>query len=116
MKLRSAELAERRERLLLRIAAQRADLERQLLVWRGPIQAFDVARQAGQRLRKQATVAVAVIGALMVLTRGRGVGKVFVVLRLARFAAKWWAFGRMLYKMSGGFGRGPAPRVISGRT
>jgi hypothetical protein len=116
MKLRSAELAERRERLQQRIAAQRVELERQLLVWRGPIQTLDVARRAGQRLRKQATVVLAVISALVLLTRGRGVGKVFVLFRLARFAAKWWAFGRMLYRMSGGFGRGPSPRVISGRT
>ena len=109
MKLRSEELARRRELLLMRIAAQRADLERQLLVWRGPIQTFEVARRAGERLRGQATALVAIAGVLLLISRGRVVGKLFLALRWARFAAKWWAFGRMLYRMGGRFGRGPAP-------
>jgi len=108
MRLRSEELAERRERLLMRIAAQRADLERQLLVWRGPIRTFELARHAGQRLRSQATALGAIAAALLLISRGRVVGKLFLALRWARFAAKWWAFGRMLYRVTGGFGRGPA--------
>jgi hypothetical protein len=110
MKLRSGELAERRERLQSRIAAQRLELERQLSVWRGPVHAFEIARHAGERLRSQATALVAIASALLLISRGRVVGKLFLALRWARFAAKWWAFGRMLYRASGGFGRGPAPR------
>jgi hypothetical protein len=110
MKLRSEELAERRERLQSRIAAQRLELERQLSVWRGPIHAFEIARHAGERLRSQTTALVAIASALLLISRGRVVGKLFLALRWARFAAKWWAFGRMLYRASGGFGRGPAPR------
>jgi hypothetical protein len=109
MRLRSEELAARREGLLLRIAAQRADLERQLLVWRAPIRTFEIARHAGERLRSQATALVAIAGALLLISRGRVVGKLFLALRWARFAAKWWAFGRMLYRLGGGFGRGPSP-------
>ena len=110
MRLRSAELAERRDRLQLRITAQRLELERQLGVWRGPIHAFEVARHAGERLRSQATAMLAIAGVLLVLSRGRVLGKLFLALRWARFAAKWWAFGRMFYRATGGFGRaGPAP-------
>lgn len=109
MRLRSDELAARRESLQLRIAAQRTELERQLLAWRGPIQAFEVARRAGERLRSQATALIGIAGALLVLSRGRIVAKVFLALRWARFAAKWWAFGRMLYRLSGRFGRRPEP-------
>jgi hypothetical protein len=109
MKLRSEELAARRESLQLRIAAQRAELERQLAVWRGPIHAFEVARHAGERLRSQATALLGIAGALLLLSRGRVVGKMFLALRWARFAAKWWAFGRMLYRVSGRFGREPEP-------
>jgi hypothetical protein len=109
MKLRSEELAERRERLLHRIAAQRVELERQLSVWRGPIRTFEIARHAGERLRSQATALVAIAGAILLITRGRVVGKLFLVLRLARFAAKWMAFGRVLYRMGGGFVRRPVP-------
>jgi len=108
MKLRSAELVERRERLLQRIAAQRMELEQQLSVWRGPIHAFEIARNAGERLRSQTTALVAIAGALLLISRGRIIGKLFFALRWARFAAKWWAFGRMLYRVGGGgFGRGP---------
>jgi hypothetical protein len=110
MKLRSTELAERRERLQSRIAAQRMELEQQLSIWRGPVHAFEIARHAGQRLRSQATALVAIAGALLLISRGRVVGKMFLALRWARFAAKWWAFGRMLYRAGGGFGRGPAAR------
>jgi hypothetical protein len=109
MRLRSAQLAERRERLQQRIAAQRLELERQLVVWRGPIHAFEVARHAGERLRSQATALLAIGAALLVISRGRVLGKLFFALRWARFAAKWWAFGRMLYRAGGGFARGPAP-------
>jgi hypothetical protein len=110
MKLRSAELAERRERLQDRIAAQRLDLERQLAVWHGPIHAFEVARHAGERLRSQATALLAIASLLLVVSRGRVLGKLFLALKWARFAAKWWAFGRMLYRAGGGLGRGgPAP-------
>jgi hypothetical protein len=110
MRLRSRELTERRERLLHRIASQRMELERQLAVWHGPIRAFDIARHAGARLRTQTTALVAIAGALLLISRGRVIGKLFFALRWARFAAKWWAFGRMLYRAGGGFGRGPAPR------
>jgi hypothetical protein len=110
MKLRSAELVERRERLLQRIAAQRMELEQQLSVWRGPIHAFEIARNAGERLRSQTTALVAIAGALLLISRGRIIGKLFFALRWARSAAKWWAFGRMLYRAGGGLGRGPAPR------
>jgi hypothetical protein len=110
MKLRSEELARRRELLQNRIAVQRLELERQLYVWRGPIHAFEVARNAGARLRGQVTALIAIAGALLLISRGRVVGKLFLALRWARFAAKWWAFGRMLYSVSGRFGRGgPAP-------
>lgn len=110
MKLRSEELARRRELLQNRIAVQRLELERQLYVWRGPIHAFEVARNAGARLRGQATALIAIAGALLLISRGRVIGKLFFALRWARFAAKWWAFGRMLHRVSGGFGRGgPAP-------
>ena len=110
MRLRSAELAERREHLQRRIVAQRLELERQLSVWRGPIHAFEVARHAGQRLRSQATALIAIASALLLISRGRALGKLFLALRWARFAAKWWAFGRVLYRVSGGLGRGgPAP-------
>lgn len=106
MKLRSEELARRRELLQNRIAVQRLELERQLYAWRGPIHAFEVARNAGARLRGQATALIAIAGALLLISRGRVVGKLFLALRWARFAAKWWAFGRMLHRVSGGFGRG----------
>lgn len=108
MRLRSQALAERRERLQNRIAAQRLELERQLSDWRGPVHAFEVARNAGQRLRSQATALLAIASALLLISRGRVLGKLFLALRWARFGAKWWAFGRMLYRMSGGFGRGGA--------
>jgi hypothetical protein len=106
MRLRSTELAERRERLQNRIALQRLELERQLEVWRGPIHAFEVARHAGQRLRSQATALIAIASVLLIVSRGRVLGKLFLALRWARVAAKWWAFGRMLHRASGGFGRG----------
>jgi hypothetical protein len=106
MKLRSAELARRRELLQTRIAAQRLELGRQLSVWRGPIHAFEVARHAGERLRSRAAALIALAGVLLVISRGRVLGKLFLALRWARFAAKWWAFGRMLYRVGGGFVRG----------
>jgi hypothetical protein len=108
MRLRSRELAERRERLQNRIASQRLELERQLSAWRGPVHAFEVARHAGERLRSQATALLAIASALLLISRGRVLGKLFLALRWARFAAKWWAFGRMLYRVGGGFGRGGA--------
>ncbi len=112
MRLRSAELAERRERLQHRIAAQRLELERELSVWRGPVHAFEVARHAGQRLRSQATAILTIASVLLVLSRGRVLGKLFLALRWGRFAAKWWAFGRVLYRMSGGLRRGgPVPHA-----
>ncbi len=109
MRLRSGELAERRERLQHRIAAQRLELERQLSVWRGPVRAFEAARHAGERLRSQATALLAIGAALLVISRGRVLGKLLFALRWARFAAKWWAFGRMLYRVGEGVRRGPAP-------
>jgi hypothetical protein len=110
MRLRSAELARRREQLQDRIARQRLELERELSVWRGPIHAFEVARHAGEQLRSRATALIAIASLLLVVSRGRVLGKLFLALRWARFAAKWWAFGRMLYRVGGGLGRGgPAP-------
>ena len=116
MKLRSEELAQRRERLLAQIAAQRADLERQLLVWRKPLQAFDAARHAGERLRKQSAVLIAVVSLLVIVSRGRVLVKVLAALKLARFAARtarWWALGRTLWRLGEGFARRPAPSAVN---
>jgi hypothetical protein len=103
MKLRSDELAARKERLVAQIAAQRAELERQLLLWRKPMQAFDIARRAGRQLRAPATGLAAIAGVLLPLTRGRLLAKIFLVLRWTRFAARWWAFGRVLWRLGQGF-------------
>ncbi len=105
MKLRSAELAERREQLLARIAAERFEFEQQMLVWRRPLHAFDLARQAGERLRGQASVLIVILGAVMLVTRARFLRKVVSGLRWVRWLARWGALGTTLWRIRQGLAR-----------
>jgi hypothetical protein len=110
MTWRSEMLARRRELLVARGAAQRLHFERQLQVWRGPLRAFDMARYAGARLRKQASLVAALAGLLVAVTRGRIFVKAARGLRLVRFAVRWWTIGQMFWRLAQSLGARTAPR------
>jgi hypothetical protein len=102
------ELARRRERLVLQSAAQRVQLEKELQLWRKPLHYVDVARDVGGKVRKHGSLIVAVLGGLLLLSRGRLLTKAVVAAKLARQASRWWSLAKVALRLGATFARRPS--------
>jgi hypothetical protein len=96
VKPREALLERRKQYLVAKIAAQRAQLGYELGAFSGPLHAFEVARGVGESIRRHAPlVGGAAAVAAFFLMRGGVVSKTFRTVRLANKTARWWAFVRL---------------------
>lgn len=93
---RMALLERRKQYLSAKIAAQRGRLAEDFDAFRGPLQAFEVARGVGERLRRHGPVIGMVAAALgFGAMRGGLFSKSVKAIRLANRTTKWWALARV---------------------
>jgi hypothetical protein len=96
MNLRSRDLAIRREGLLRTIAIQRHQLEYDFDALQGPAHILDRVRDMGAYLRQRLPIVVLVVAAIVVISRGRVIGKVVRLIGLGRRVSRWWAIWKMV--------------------
>lgn len=90
------QLRHRRLALSARIAAQRAQLTRELGALRGPLQVFEVARGVGDMLARHVWLTgVVAAGAGILLLRGGMLARARRALQLAGRTARWWMLARV---------------------
>ncbi|HVK54074.1 MAG TPA: hypothetical protein VM532_03500 [Burkholderiales bacterium] len=95
MNLRSRNLANRREGLLRTIAIQRQQLEYDFEALQGPAHILDRIRDVGAYLRERLPMAALIVAAIVVISRGRIIGKVVRLVGLGRRVSRWWAIWKM---------------------
>ena len=96
MKPREVLLERRKQYLSAKIAAQRAQLEQHMGAFRGPLQAFEVARGVGEQLRRHAPLVGGIAAtAGFFLMRGGMVSKTVRTVQLANKTARWWGVVRL---------------------
>jgi hypothetical protein len=96
VKPREAVLERRKQYLVAKIAAQRAQLGYELGAFRGPLHAFEVARGVGESVRRHAPLAGGIVATVgFFLMRGGLVSRTFRTVQLANKTARWWAVVRL---------------------